>query len=333
MSIHEGTILVTGGAGFIGSALIWALNNLGIESIVVCDRLGRDDRYKHLIPLRFSDFVDADDLWIYLETPEAEEIRTIFHLGACADTTETDVRYLMHNNFEFTKKLAQIAVSRRMRFVYASSAATYGDGHEGMDDNELCIDQLRPLNAYGYSKQLFDIYAWHRALPIYGMKYFNVFGPNEDHKGPMESMVRRGFHQIQTTGSVKLFKSYRPDYLDGRQQRDFLYVKDAVAMTIFLGDVPEVIDDEPTAGIYNLGSGMAHTWVDLVSPIFEALNLPPKIEYIEMPEALRAKYQYYTCGNIQKLRSIGYTASVTPLADAVKDYVLNYLIPDKVLGA
>jgi ADP-L-glycero-D-manno-heptose 6-epimerase len=331
MRLSEGKILVTGGAGLIGSAVVWALNRLKLENVIICDRLSGDDRYRNLIPLRFCDYVDAEDLFTYLGSSEGNDIKTIFHLGACADTMETDGRFLMKNNFEFTKDLARYAVSHGVRLVYASSAATYGDGANGMDDDEIL--GLRPLNMYAYSKQLFDIYAHLRGMALYGMKYFNVFGPNEDHKGPMISMVARAYRQILQTGKVQLFKSYHPRYADGYQERDFLYVKDAADMTIFLGNVPERIEGRETAGIYNLGSGIASTWIDLVKPIFEILGRPHRIEFIEMPENLRARYQYFTCGSIGKLRAIGYERPPTPLQEAVTDYVTNYLIPGKRLEA
>ncbi|MDR1590785.1 MAG: ADP-glyceromanno-heptose 6-epimerase [Puniceicoccales bacterium] len=330
MRLSEGKILVTGGAGLIGSAVVWALNRIKLENIIICDRLSRDDRYKNLIPLHFCDYVDADDLFTYLGNFDGINLRTIFHLGACADTAETDGRFLMKNNFEFTKNLAQYAVERGIRFVYASSAATYGDGANGMDD--AMISGLRPLNMYAYSKQLFDIYAYSRGMALYGLKYFNVFGPNEGHKGAMMSMVARAYGQILETGKVQLFKSYHPRYADGYQERDFLYVKDAADMTIFLGNVPDEIEGRKTAGIYNLGSGVASTWIDLVKPIFKILDKPYRVEFIEMPGNLREKYQYHTCANIQKLRSIGCDQSPMPLEEAVTDYVANYLVPGKCLG-
>lgn len=332
MRLSEGKILVTGGAGLIGSAVVWALNRLNLESIIICDRLSNDDRYKNLIPLRFRDYVDADDLFTYLNGLEGIGLRTIFHLGACADTMENDGRFLMKNNFEFTKNLAQYAVKRNIRFVYASSAATYGDGENGMDDDGGPLERLRPLNMYAYSKQLSDIYAHSHGMALYGMKYFNVFGPNEDHKGPMISMVARAYRQILETGKVQLFKSYHPRYADGYQERDFLYVKDAADMTVFLGNIPEKVEGRGTTGIYNLGSGVASTWIDLVKPIFEILDKPRRIEFVEMPENLRARYQYSTCGSIKKLRAIGYEWPLTPLREAVIDYVANYLIPGKRLG-
>ncbi|MDR2806971.1 MAG: ADP-glyceromanno-heptose 6-epimerase [Puniceicoccales bacterium] len=330
MRLSEGRILVTGGAGLIGSALIWALNDLGIEDIVVCDRMSNDERYRNLVPLHFNDYVDADDLMLYLQGDS--KIRTIFHLGACADTMEKDCRFLMKNNFEFTKTLAHCAENRGIRFIYASSAATYGDGAQGMDDEELRLQDLRPRNPYGYSKHLFDIYAQSQWMKLYGIKYFNIFGPNEYHKGAMISKVAHAYIQIRDTGEVKLFKSHHPSYADGQQRRDFLYIKDAVAMTIFLGNAAEKVGNHATTGIYNVGSGVSQTWIDLVAPIFEVLQKPQRIVFIDMPEHLRTQYQYYTCGNIKKIRSLGYEAPLTPLREAVIDYVANYLIPGKHLG-
>jgi ADP-L-glycero-D-manno-heptose 6-epimerase len=244
---------------------------------------------------------------------------------------ETDGRFLMKNNFEFTKNLAQYAISHGIRLVYASSAATYGDG--GMDDDGIPLEKLRPLNMYAYSKQLFDIYAHSRGMALYGMKYFNVFGPNEDHKGPMISMVARAYRQILEMGKVQLFKSYHPRYADAYQERDFLYVKDTADMTIFFGNDPERVEGHGTAGIDNLGSGIASTWIDLAKSIFEILGRPHRIEFIEMPENLRARYQYSTCGSMKKGRTIGYERPLTPLREAVTDYVANYLMLGKPLGA
>lgn len=322
-------ILVTGGAGFIGSAIVWALNQRGIDDILVCDRLTRDEKWKNLVPLRFADYIDADDLLSRVEKgADLGGIRQVFHLGACSATTELDADYLMRNNFEYTKKLAHWALDRGARFVYASSAATYGDGGQGMQDLDPDLDRLRPLNMYGYSKHLFDLYAQRSGIldQIVGLKYFNVYGPNESHKADMRSVVNKAFAQILETGKVGLFKSYRPDYEHGRQQRDFLYVKDAVEMTLFLADQTAV------GGVFNIGSGVAHSWVDLAEAIFAALDREPVIEFVEMPETLREKYQYYTCADITKLRSAGYAQPVTPLGEAVADYVRNYLAAGHGLG-
>ncbi len=328
--LDSGRILVTGGAGFIGSALVWALNQRGYTNILITDFLGNDDKFKNLVPLKYVDYMEGDDFVARLDARPADfqNIRAVFHLGACSATTEPDARYLVHNNYEYTAKLAQWALQGGRRFVYASSAATYGDGAQGMDDKDDNLNRLRPLNMYGYSKHMFDLYAQRRGMleHIVGLKYFNVFGPNEHHKGDMRSVVHKAFHQIRDTGRVTLFKSYRPDYKDGEQQRDFLYVKDAVAMTLHLAE------SATAAGLYNLGSGQANTWNTLATAIFSALGMSPKIEYVDMPESLRPKYQYFTQADISKLREAGYGRTITPLADSVADYVKNYLVPGKYLG-
>jgi ADP-L-glycero-D-manno-heptose 6-epimerase len=317
------TILVTGGAGFIGSALICELNNRGFDNIVVADFLGVGDKFLNLVPLRFADYVEAETLLDLVKKNDAKvgKITHIFHLGACACTTERDASYLIKNNYEYTKELAHFAVKSNIRFVYASSAATYGDGAMGMSDRET-IANLRPLNMYAYSKQLFDLYALGNKLPIYGLKYFNIFGPNEYHKGNMRSMVLKSYESILATGKAFLFKSERPEYENGAQMRDLLYVKDAVDMTLFFGDVAGT----GNAGVYNIGSSVASTWIDLVMPIFDAMGRKIDIEFIEMPAELKNKYQYYTRADISKLRNIGYNGKITPLRDAVADYVKNYLI-------
>ncbi|MBL0938370.1 MAG: ADP-glyceromanno-heptose 6-epimerase [Gemmatimonadaceae bacterium] len=324
-------VLVTGGAGFIGSACVWALNTLGVERIVVTDRLGRDEKWRNLVPLRFEDYLEADDLMSRLESGALGKFDLVLHLGACSATTELDATFLARNNFEFTKQLAHWSMGRHARFVYASSAATYGDGAHGMsdiDNSNEALTRLRPLNAYGYSKHLFDQYAARAGVlsRLVGLKYFNVYGPNEAHKGDMRSLVHKAFGQVQETGQVKLFRSHRPDYRDGEQRRDFLYVKDAVAMTLHLAMTPTA------GGLYNIGSGDANTWVSLTSALFGALDRAPSIEFIDMPMSIRDKYQYHTQAEIAKLRTAGYTAPVTPLADAVRDYVQGYLLNDQRLG-
>jgi ADP-L-glycero-D-manno-heptose 6-epimerase len=323
--LNKGRVVVTGGSGLIGSALIWALNRRGIERILVVDRLDSSEKWRHLVPLQFSDYVDADDFAERLGHRSFGEVGTIVHLGACSSTTESDAGYLMRNNYEYTKGLAHWAVEHDARFVYASSAATYGSLEAELSD-EADLNSLRPLNAYGYSKHLFDLYARETGLAdrICGLKYFNVFGPNEDHKGEMRSVVHKAFEQIRDGGGVRLFKSYRPEYRDGEQQRDFIYVKDAVEMTLHLAE-------SDAGGLYNVGAGTAHTWLDLVRPIFRALELPERIEFVEMPQQLRGKYQYYTCARIERLRRNGYDRPITPLADAVTDYVINYLVPQRPL--
>ncbi len=331
MSILEsGKIVVTGGAGFIGSSLIWALNERGIDNILVIDRMGEDDKFKNLVPLRFDDFKDADRFLADLESRpgQFDDVSAVFHLGACTDTTERDSHYLIRNNYEYTRTMALWALDKGKRFIYASSAATYGDGSRGMSDADDWIGKLRPLNMYGYSKHLFDLFARRHGMldNIVGLKYFNIFGTNEYQKGDMRSLVHKAFEQIRSSGRVGLFKSYHPDYRDGEQMRDFLYVNDAVAMMLHLAE------KSGAAGIFNIGSGEANTWISLVSAIFTALEKPEEIDFIEMPESLRSKYQYFTRADISKLQKAGYEKQVTPLAEAVADCVKNYLVPGKRLG-
>ncbi|MGA3284829.1 MAG: ADP-glyceromanno-heptose 6-epimerase [Verrucomicrobiota bacterium] len=328
----DARVLVTGGAGFIGSALVWALNRRGCERIVVCDRLGTDEKWRNLTPLRFADYVEADDLLPRLQNGALGKFDLILHLGACSSTTERDAGFLIRNNYEFTKDLAGWALAQtvrrpKTRFVYASSAATYGDGSAGMEDDDSQLDKLRPLNMYGCSKHLFDLHARRAGFldRVVGLKYFNVFGPNEDHKGDMRSVVHKSFGQVQNENVIRLFKSYRKDFRDGEQKRDFLYVKDAVAMTLHLAATPKA------NGLFNIGSGQARTWNDLAKAVFAALKRKPDIQFIEMPEAIRDKYQYFTQANLARLRAAGYAAPITSLEDAVTDYVRNYLVPDKRL--
>ena len=322
-------VLVTGGAGFIGSALVWALNERGFDGIIVADRVDHTEKRRNLAPLGFEDLIDPDELlhWITERSHCLDQIQTVFHLGACSSTAETDVEYLTRNNYEYTKMLAAWALAQNTRFVYASSAATYGDGGAGMEDGVERLDSYHPLNPYGHSKHLFDLYARDHKLfdRIVGLKYFNVFGPNEDHKGEMRSLVNKAFMQIQKTGCIKLFKSHHRNYKDGEFGRDFLYVKDAVEMTLHFAE-------GDAAGLFNIGSGKPHTWNEVAHAIFAALKLPPKVEYVAMPEELRGRYQYHPQADLRRLREAGYRREVTPLSDAVADYVANYLIPGKHLG-
>jgi ADP-L-glycero-D-manno-heptose 6-epimerase len=331
MSTLHGRILVTGGAGFIGSALVAALNQRGLSDIVVTDFLGSDEKWRNLVPLKFADYVEAGDFRSRLaqNTSAFGRFSAVFHLGACSATTEKNASYLIDNNFNVTKELAAWSLAQNARFVYASSAATYGDGAQGMDDLSTDLARLRPLNMYGYSKHLFDLHAQKLGWldRIVGVKYFNVFGPNEDHKADMRSLVNKAYQQILNTGQVSLFKSHHPDYKDGEQMRDFLYVKDAVEMTLHFAE------KAPTAaGLYNLGSGEANTWLTLTRAIFSALGREPKIEFIDMPDVLRGKYQYFTQANITKIRATGYDRAMTALTEAVRDYVQGYLVTGKKLG-
>jgi ADP-L-glycero-D-manno-heptose 6-epimerase len=331
MSTLNGRILVTGGAGFIGSALVWALNRRGHRDIVVADIAGTGEKRRNLAPLKFSDYLEADDLRRRIAGGAAGPgpFSTVFHLGACSSTTERDVAYLADNNTAYTRELAAWSLANGARFIYASSAATYGDGRRGMDDRDDDLDRLEPLNPYGRSKHDFDLFARREGWlgRIVGLKYFNVFGPNEDHKGDMRSLVHKAYRQILETGRVRLFRSLNPAYRDGEQMRDFLYVKDAVEMTLHFAEA-----GSGAAGLYNIGSGEASTWLALARAIFAALGREPAIEFIDLPVELRGIYQYFTRADISKLRSSGFLRPVTPLAEAVRDYVQNHLVPDRRLG-
>jgi len=322
-------VLVTGGGGFIGSALVWELNGRGCTDVVIADSAPEAERDYYLRHLRFVDYLQPEQALSWLQSGKLGSFDCAFHLGACSSTTETNREYLYRNNFEFSRDLAAWALSTGTRFVYASSAATYGDGSAGMDDaNPELLERLQPLNLYGESKQLMDLHAWREGWleKIVALKYFNVFGPNEEHKGDMRSVVSKSFVQVTQTGVIHLFKSYRPEYADGEQRRDFLYVKDAVRMTLHLAG------NRSAAGIFNIGAGEAHSWNELAGAIFSALGREPRIEYIEMPAAIRDKYQYFTQAKIAKLRAAGYAQPIMPLGEAVRDYVQNYLAPGRVLG-
>ena len=323
-------IIVTGGAGLIGSAVVWQLNGRGVDDILIVDHNPNGDKDGNLAPLKYSQYIDKSDfLQKLLKGEYGDEIDSIIHLGACTDTTETDKEYLYQNNFDYTRKLASYAVDKNIRFIYASSAATYGNGDKGYSDDEKLIPALEPLNEYARSKQMFDLWAIENSLmdKIAGLKCFNIFGPNEGHKGEMRSMVAKAFEQIWSSSEVRLFKSRREEYEDGEQQRDFLYVKDAAEITLFFFDNPGL------NGIYNVGSGKAESWNVLINALFEALDLEPKILYIDMPENIREQYQYHTKAETQKLIDSGYRKEPTPLGEAVKDYVTNYLIPGSHLGS
>jgi len=329
-------IIVTGGAGFIGSAIVWQLNKMGRNDIIIVDSLGNSDKWKNLVALKYSDYIEKDDFMQLVVAEQLheyygladDELEAIIHMGACSSTTQLDARYLIHNNFEYTKQLALLALDHDARFIYASSAATYGEGEHGFIDDESKLDSLRPLNMYGYSKQMFDQWAQRQGIldQIVGLKFFNVFGPNEYHKGDMSSLVIKAYKQILDTGKIGLFKSYRSEYADGEQMRDFVYVKDVVNMTLYFIDHPDA------NGLYNIGSSGANSWNSLATAIFAALDKETNIEYIEMPDSLRDKYQYYTCSDISKLQATGYTGEQLSLQEAVRDYVVNYLVPNRYLG-
>ena len=318
-------IIVTGGAGFIGSNLVAALNARGEYNIVIVDQLLDDERWRNLVGLRFEDFINKNDFRAMLRENRFGPVETVFHLGACSSTTERNADFLVENNYRYTRELCEWCLRRSVRFIYASSAATYGDGSLGYSDDDQVTWRLRPLNMYGYSKQMFDLWALKNDLfkSIAGLKYFNVFGPREDHKGDMMSVVAKSFHQIQKTGKVRLFKSYRPEYADGEQKRDFVYVREVVRLTLFLRDHPEV------SGLFNCGSGQARSWNELVKAVYAALGRDPNIEYIDMPEILRGKYQYYTRADMAKIHAAGYPDEGLSLEDGVRDYVQNYLLGEK----
>jgi ADP-L-glycero-D-manno-heptose 6-epimerase len=319
--------VITGAAGFIGSALAWRLNELGHDNLILVDALGTDARWKNLVPLRYADYVDRDDFLDGMRAGRFDKagIEAVFHLGACSSTTEADAAFLLKNNFAYTKALALwcAGLKKPARLIYASSAATYGDGALGYADDHDIVPSLRPLNAYGYSKQLFDLWALrHGALQgpggAVGLKYFNVYGPNEYHKGDMKSMVAKAHAQILAEGSVKLFRSHRPDYRDGEQMRDFLHVLDAVDMTLHF------LDPRAPGGLYNVGTGAARTWIDMMRAVFAAMGREPRIDFVDMPEVLRGKYQYYTKADIGKIRAAGYKKPIRSLEEGVAEYV-SYL--------
>lgn len=322
-------IVVTGGAGFIGSAIVWKLNQLGKKNIVIVDELGKDEKWKNLVGLQYEDFIHKHDfIEQVLDDVIPFSVEAIIHMGANSSTTEKDADHLMNNNFHYTKELAKYCLEKHIRFIYASSAATYGDGSFGFADDENKIETLRPLNMYGYSKQLFDFWAKRNNVldKIVGIKYFNVYGPNEYHKNDMRSVVHKAYEQVRETGKVKLFKSLNPDYKDGEQMRDFVYVKDAVDMTLYFLDKPD------KNGIFNVGAGKARTWNDLVTSLFRAVNKPVNIEYIDLPSQLAEKYQYFTEANLTKIKSVGYVKTTISLEEGVTDYVVNYLLKDSYLG-
>ncbi len=314
-------IVITGAAGFIGSSLAWHLNQKGITDLLLVDQLGTSEKWKNLVSLAYTDYQEKNDFLEYLKSNP--KIEAIFHLGACSATTERDASYLVNNNFLYTKKLAQWAVQNNCAFIYASSAATYGEGEFGYQDDKQNIQKLRPLNMYGYSKQMFDLWAEHNgyADKLIGLKYFNVYGCNEYHKGDMRSVVHKAFEQIMEKGKVQLFKSHREDYGDGEQLRDFIYVKDAVEMTW------ACYEQKLAGGLYNIGTGKARSWVDLVTAVFSALNKPPEIEFIPMPKHLREKYQYYTQAEMAKFQATGTKAATFSLEEGVAD-TIKYLSND-----
>jgi ADP-L-glycero-D-manno-heptose 6-epimerase len=319
-------VIVTGGAGFIGTNVVRALNEQGIDNIVIVDELGSDEKWRNLTTLRYAEYLHLEDFReLILNNGFDTDIDAVIHLGACSATTETDADYLADNNYQYSRDLCLWCLDFGIRFVYASSAATYGDGSLGYSDTDSKTPSYLPLNMYGYSKQMFDMWALRNGFfdKIVGLKYFNVFGPFEDHKDDMRSVVHKAFHQIQETGKVSLFKSYKPEFQDGGQVRDFIYVKDAVNVTI------DFALNNKSSGLFNCGTGTARSWLDLANATFSAMGIEPNIDFIEMPEQLKGKYQYHTESDPTKLRSAGYDKPFISLEDGIKDYVQNYLMEQK----
>jgi ADP-L-glycero-D-manno-heptose 6-epimerase len=325
--------IVTGGAGFIGSAMIWKLNSLGIDDILVVDNLGSGEKWKNLVNRRYSEYMHRDAFIELVIRDQVQDvtgggITAVIHMGACSCTTERDADFLMRNNLAYSKALCLYALKKGARFINASSASTYGDGSLGFDDDPSLLERFKPLNMYGYSKHLFDLWAQKNGHldSIASLKFFNVYGPNEDHKGDMKSVVNKAFHQIRKTGAMRLFRSNVQDYADGGQMRDFIYVKDCVDIRYWLLEQPEV------NGVFNVGTGRARSWNGLARAVFSALDMPENIEYIPMPAQLAGKYQNFTEARMERLRAAGYDAPMRTLEQGVTDYVQYYLqAPDQYL--
>ncbi len=323
-------ILITGAAGFIGSALVAELNKLGRKDLVLVDRLDKTSKWMNLRALHYSEYIDADELMTVKRTI-LDRVDFIFHLGACSSTTELDMNFLMKNNVQYSQDLFLHATEKSIPIVYASSAATYGAGEHGYDDSHELVDHLRPLNPYGYSKQYFDQWVLSRdrkPTHWFGVKFFNVFGPHEYHKEEMRSLVHKAFQQIQQNGSVKLFKSHRPDYQDGQQLRDFVYIKDVVRALI------EMMNPSAKnfSGLINLGTGKARSFHDLVQATFMAMARSPRIDFIDMPMEIRDQYQYYTQAKMDKFHQFLPTFQFASLEQSVNDYINQHLMKNPYLN-
>lgn len=320
-------IVITGSAGFIGSCLVSKFNSEGISDLVLVDDFSKHEKDKNLEEKKFKLKLERDVFADWLRT-HAKEVQYLIHIGARTDTTEFDVELFNKLNLNYTKTLWTICSEHNIPFIYASSAATYGLGEHGYKDDEQKIPLLKPLNPYGDSKNDFDKWAivQKQTPPNWqGLKFFNVYGPNEYHKARMASVIFHAYHQIKSTGKVKLFRSHNPEYKDGEQLRDFVYVKDVVNVIWYL------FKNQPKSGIYNLGSGTARTFLDLTRATFKALNVEANIEFVATPIDIRDKYQYFTEADMQKLKSAGYSKPFTTLEEGVTDYVKNYLVPHTYL--
>ena len=317
-------IIVTGAAGFIGSCLVQKLNNEGKQNLILVDDFSQTNKDSNLIGKKFANKIERDHFLSWFDT-SASEVEFVYHIGARTDTTEFDVSIFNRLNLDYTKAIWKTCAQHQIPLVYASSAATYGEGELGYDDNHDLIPKLKPLNPYGESKNDFDKWTLLQTEtpPLWiGLKFFNVYGPNEFHKARMASVIFHAFNQIQKTGGVKLFRSHRGDYKDGWQLRDFVYVKDVVEVCWFFHQ------HQDHSGIYNLGSGTARSFYDLAANTFKAMDRETRIDYIDIPADIRDKYQYFTEANMNKIVSIGYSKPFSTLEQGVSDYVKNYLLPN-----
>lgn len=313
--------IITGGAGFIGNNIAHELNRRGHRDILIVDELDHDEKFTNLDGIEYCEYLDKNAFRSLLLEGKIRPVDTVFHMGACSSTTETNEEYLTDNNVRYSQQICEWCLENNIRFIYASSAATYGDGSLGYSDNDSMTPKFKPLNLYGKSKHDFDLWALKNGFldRITGLKYFNVYGPYEDHKGDMRSVINKAYKQILETGKLTLFKSYRSEYADGEQERDFIFIRDVVNVTLFFHD------NQKASGLFNCGTGQARTWLDLARAIFAAMNRESVITFTEMPETIRDKYQYHTKAEIAKLRNTGYTSDFTSIEEGTRLYVQQYL--------